>query len=198
MHNFTCFFLSCRFSFSCLYSQITLIAIYTSLIIPKYYAGVSALLQEIISTISFVTKNITTCNTSVHKTFLKIRKFILMRNHINIRNVEKPWFMAQVLPNTHMFMLEGNVGSPTSVAHILFNISKFTLVGNLMNVNDTGRLLFGLCILLNMRKFMRGNSYKECRQTFFIAQILTSGNSYWWEKLWMQGMWTDLSLWLRT
>lgn len=66
-----------------------------------------------------------------------IRKFILARNRLNVRDVEKPLFVAQTLHRHHRIhtgenpMNVKNVGRPSAVAPTLLDIREFTLVRSL-------------------------------------------------------------------
>lgn len=105
---------------------------------------------------------------SVATPLLNIRKFILLKSHINVRTVENPLLMVYNLTNTRMFRSVRKpfklkkFGKPTPAAHNLYNISKFMLVQSHVSVSNKGRLLYGLHIMIGLRK----QEDKECGKIF--------------------------------
>ena len=94
------------------------------------------------------------------RNLLNIREFILVRNPISVRSVERPLIVAPSLPDIKGFTLVKNpmsvrnVERPLVVAQNLLSMREFTLVRSPMSVRNVGSLLFVAHSLHNIREFI--------------------------------------------
>ncbi|PNJ10578.1 ZNF471 isoform 2 [Pongo abelii] len=87
-------------------------------------------------------------------------EFILVKNHMPVRNVEKPSSKGNTLLNITEHILERNslnvknVGKPSNKVNTLFSIKEFILEKNHINVRNVEKPSDSLHTLLSIREFI--------------------------------------------